>query len=145
MKDLHNGYAASHVLSAAVRNADANSAGLDLQGCEAAEILVNVGASADTLSATNTISLELEESDDNSTFTDVAEADLLGAVSGTTTGQFALIDSASEDEATYRVGYIGTKRYVRVVVNFSGTHTTGTPIGALAVKGHLRHGAGTIV
>ena len=36
------------------------------------------------------------------------------------------------------VGYRGSKRYVRAVLNFSGTHSTGTPIGVIGLRGRLR-------
>ena len=36
------------------------------------------------------------------------------------------------------VGYIGGKRYIRAVANFSGTHGTATPLGVSVIKGHAR-------
>lgn len=146
MRDLHNNLGIVRVLDPAVRNSDVNGgdADVDLQGYNGCEMIVVVGLSADTLNGSNTISLELEESDDDSTYTDVAAADMLGGNAGGT-GQFALIDDAAEDDAVYSVGYIGDKRYVRLVVNFSGTHSTGTPIGACAVVGHGRHKVGQAV
>lgn len=139
MKDIHNVMSPVSTLLPVNRTADANGAGVDLQGYEAAEVLASVGASADTLNGSNTISLELEESDDDSTYTDVAEADMLGAIAGTTTGQFALIDAATEDDTLYRVGYVGNKQYIRVVDNRTGTHTSGTPTSATVVRMHARH------
>lgn len=146
MRDLHNNIGLVRVLDPAVRNADVNGgdADVDLQGYNACQMVVVVGQSADTLNGSNTISLELEESDDDSTYTDVAAADMLGGVGGSS-GQFALIDDPAEDDLVYSVGYIGDKRYVRLVVNFSGTHGTGTPIGAVAVVGHGRHKVGPAV
>ena len=138
-KDLHNNLKLTTSIVPAVKSSDTNGTGIDTAGYEAVEMVVMVGLSADTLSSTNKISLELEESTDNSTFTDVAEADMIGGISGGTVGEFALIDAATEDELTYKVGYRGTQRYIRPVLNFSGTHTTGTPIGAVAILGKPRN------
>jgi hypothetical protein len=50
-----------------------NGTGVDLQGAEAAlRIILNSGA------ATTPATVKIQESDDNSTFTDVADADLIG-------------------------------------------------------------------
>ena len=38
-----------------------------------------------------------------------------------------------------QVGYIGGKRYIRGVIAKTGTHSTGTPIGLLVVKGNAIH------
>ena len=37
------------------------------------------------------------------------------------------------------MGYIGGKRYIRGVIAKTGTHSTGTPIGLLVVKGDALH------
>ena len=118
--------------------ADANSASADLDGYGSACLLVNVGESGDTLSGSVYIELEVEESTDNATWTDVADADLVNYIAGTNDGTFALIDAAAEDDARFIVGYKGTKRYIRTVVNVTGTHTAGTPISATAVLGSPR-------
>ncbi len=36
----------------------------------------------------------------------------------------------------YLTQYRGHQRYCRVVVNLSGAHATGTPIGVIALRGH---------
>ena len=79
--------------------------------------------------------MEVQESDDDSTYTAVADADLSDSVTGTNTGTFAVIDDAAEDDAVYSTKYIGNKRYVKVVANLTGTHTNGTPLGCVALKG----------
>jgi hypothetical protein len=45
------------------------------------------------------------------------------------------IDGVSEDDEAYRVGYIGTKRYVRVVA-IAANAPGNTPLSVLAVLGH---------
>jgi hypothetical protein len=36
----------------------------------------------------------------------------------------------------YKIGYRGNKQFSRVTITKTGTHTNGTPIGMMAVKGH---------
>lgn len=139
MRDLHNILDPDMSVETATITADTNGTGIDLQGFEGAEVVAFVGQSGDTLSSSVKIELEVEESDDNSTYSDVADADLLGSVDGTNDGTYAVIDAATEDETVYRVGYIGSKRYIRAVVNVTGTHTNGTPIGIGVIKGFARH------
>lgn len=139
MRDMKNNLAAAVSLTAATRTADANGTGVDLQFYEGAHIVAVVGAEGDTLSGSVKIELEVEESDDDSTYTDVADADLSTTVTGTNTGTFALIDAAAEAPAVYTTDYKGSKRYIRVVWNITGTHTNGTPGSAVVVRGHNRH------
>lgn len=119
-------------IEAATYSVDKEGNGIDLQGFDSVQLSVNVGESGDTLSASVKCELVLQESDDNSTFTDVDAADIVGADAAL----FALIDEAGKDQALYNVGYIGNKRYVRVFADFTGTHTNGLPLGAQALKGH---------
>lgn len=143
MYDLSNSISPAVSLAAAVRTAAANGTGVDLQGYESATVLVDVGAEGDTLSSSVYFEVSLEESDDNSTFTDVAQA---GIVDGTIAagGIFLKLDgTAGGDPDTaggiFRVGYVGGKRYIRVVLAKTGSHSNGTPIGAMVIKGHARH------
>ena len=132
--DLQDTVTQTLCLAPIVKNADTNCTAVNMAGLRDVMFQVSVGASADSLSGTNKIELELEESTDNSTFTDVADADTDAAVTGTNTGTFAVIDATDEDDTLYTVRYLGTQQYVRVVLNFSGTHSTGTPIGVVAIQ-----------
>ena len=143
MKDLSNSISPAVSLAAAVSSAAANGTGVDLQGYESATVLVDVGAEGDTLSSSVHFEISLEESDDNSTFTDVAQS---GIVDGTISsgGIFLKLDGTAggnPDTAggIFRVGYVGGKRYIRVVIAKTGTHSNGTPIGAMVIRGHARH------
>ena len=143
MKDLSNNINPAVSLAAAVRSAAANGTGVDLQGYESATVLVDVGAEGDTLSSSVYFELSLEESDDNSTFTDVAQASIIdGTIAAG--GIFLKLDGTAggnPDTAggIFRVGYVGNKRYLRVVIAKTGTHSNGTPIGAMVVRGSARH------
>lgn len=139
MRDLANSIAAVASLDAAARTADTNGTGADLQGFESATVIAMVGAEGITLSGTDKIEFKLEHSDDDSTYTAVtASADV---VEGTvdSSGIFATFDDNAEAPAVATIGYVGGKRYVRVVDERSGTHGSATPTAAVIVKGHPRH------
>lgn len=143
MRDLSNNINPAVSIINAVKTAAGNGTGVDLQGYESATILVDVGAEGDTLSGSVYFEISLEHSDDDSTYTDCAQADIIdGTISsggiwlkldGTTGGD---PDTAG---GIFRVGYVGGKRYVRVVLAKTGTHSNGTPIGAMVVRGHARN------
>ncbi len=138
MKDLKNNIGVVQSLAPAERNSDANGTGVDLQGFESATVVIDMGAEGITLSSTNKIEIELEHSDDNSTFTDVtSSADVIGATPDSN-GVIATFDDPGEAPAISSVGYIGGKRYIRAVANFSGTHGSATPLGVSVIKGHAR-------
>ena len=112
-------------LISVIRTADADGATCDLLGYDGCRIQVDVGNSGDTLSGSLDINLEVEHSDDDSTWTDCADTDLTDSVTGANTGTFQHIDAPTEDSAIFTTEYIGGKRYVRVVWNITGTHTNG--------------------
>ena len=143
MKDLSNNIVPVVSIKNAVKTAAENGTGVDLQGYEGATILVDVGAEGDTLSSSVHFEVSLEESADDSTYTDVAQA---GIIDGTIAsgGIFLKLDGTTGGDpgtagGIFRVGYVGGKRYIRVVLAKTGTHSTGTPIGAMVVKSHARH------
>jgi len=72
-----------------------------------------------------THTVEVQESDDNSSFTAVADADLQGSEPAI---------GAANDNVVYEIGYRGTKRYIRVTVVTSGA-TTGGTFGAVLILG----------
>lgn len=134
-KDLHNSIEVTASLAPVALDADANGTGVDVSNCESVEIVCQVGIEGVTLSGTDKIVLELEESDDDSNYTDVAAADMIGEEAA---GIIKTLDDNAECPAVYRVGYIGDAQYVRVVANFSGTHGSATPLSAVVVGSHLR-------
>lgn len=134
MKDLHSGITAVSAIGAAVLSADNTPAAIDLQGYDAAELVLAIGAGGITFSGTNKIEFVLTHSDDDVTYTNVADADMLG-VSSITGGIVKSLVAAHSAAAVYRFGYVGDKRYLKILADFSGTHGTGTPIAALVIKG----------
>lgn len=126
-----------HDLSLAAINLTATTNATGVDGADALSVthIVNVGASGDTLSGSVYWTLSLEESDDNSTFTDAADADVIARYGNTEQAtNSVVIDAPAEDEAVASFGYIGSKRYSRVVITATGTHTNGTEFAVSCVK-----------
>lgn len=130
-KDLVSNIAVSQSLTPATRTADANGTGVDLAGCESATVLFEFGDSGDTLSGSVYVVGVVQESTDDSTYTDVADADLIGTE--------PTVDAPAEDTQIYAVGYRGTCRYIRAKLDFTGTHMNGIPCATSVIKGHLTH------
>ena len=139
-RDFENNLRDDQVVDPAAATVDADGASVDMKDYNSVAFYALVGATGDTLDADNYILLELEDSADNSSFANVADADMTNSVTGATVGTFAKINAAAEDDAVYMTEYHGGARYVRPVINVVGTHTNGTPIGILA----LRAGAGRL-
>ena len=135
LKDLINALGVSMDVASQVLTADANGGGVDLIDHESCMFVGLIGASGDTLSGSVYLELEIEESEDNSTWTDAADADVRDAITGTNVGTFAKIDDPAEDVLVYKAQYVGKKRYARCVVNLTGTHTNGIPVAVMAIRG----------
>ena len=134
MRDIEGEVRHDQVLDPVVLTADADGASVDMKDFSHVAFYALVGESGDTLSGSLYILLEVEESDDDSSFTNVADADLTNSVTGATVGTFAKIDAAAEDDVVAVTQYRGTARYVRPVVNLVGTHSNGVPVGILALR-----------
>lgn len=138
MKDFHSQMAAKVAIAAASLSADNTPPAVDLQGFNAAEIVLAIGAGGITFSGTNKVEFKLTHSDDDSTYTAVTVDDVLGLDAVADGGIIKSLTSAHAAAAVYRFGYVGGKRYLKLLADFSGTHGTGTPIAAvvLAAAGH---------
>lgn len=135
MLDFENNLKHTLAFTPAAVTSGQQSASADMLGFGVCAWYVLVGVDSG-LDGSNYISLELEESDDDSTFTDVADGDMTNATGGGS-GQFALIDSTAEDAAVFLTEYRGGSRYVRAVLNITGT--VNCPIGVLAVRGAYKY------
>jgi hypothetical protein len=132
-KDLANNLLMTQVLDPVTTSATVNTAGLDMKGATGGMINVLIGESGDTLSSTVKWDLILQDSDDNSSFSAVTSNTDVSFADVDSSGIFATIDAAAEDDASYAIGYNGAKRYVRVAITKTGTHSNGTPIGAVGI------------
>lgn len=136
MKDLHSGMTAVVAIAAAALDADNTPAAIDLQGHQSCELILSIGVGGITFSGTNKIEYKLTHSDDDSSYTAVTADDMLGLTSVGSGGIIKSLTSAHAAAAAYRFGYVGGKRYLKLLADFSGTHGTATPMSAVAVLGH---------
>lgn len=119
MRDLEaNLDYATSLAPAGNRTASANGTGVDLQGYDGALVIVAAGTITD-----GTHTPKVQESDDNSAFTDAAAADLVGT---------ALV--AITTNSVQKISYVGAKRYIRAATTVSGA-TTGGMYVAYVVRG----------
>jgi len=122
-RDIYNNLLTKVSLTNALRTASANGTGVDRAGFHAVYIVVFTGTITD-----GTHTIEVQDSDDNSTYAAVADAYLQGA-------EPAIV--AADDDKVFELGYTGAKRYVRVITTAAGT-TTGGVYGAVVVLGDPR-------
>lgn len=136
MKDIHSDLTLVSVIGAAVLAADNTPAAVDLRGYNAAEVVLAIGIGGITFDATNKIEFKFTHSDDDVTYAAVEAKDVLGAASVGAGGIIKALTAAHAAAAAYRFGYVGGKRYLKLLADFSGTHGAGTPIAALVLKGY---------
>lgn len=145
-RDLHSNIkTVKHLSAAAYTTTQTPSNGIDRQGFSSLEFLISIGVVTNIANSPQpSWAFKLQESDSQSTgFSDVTDSDveLVGsakspvAAPNSSTGVFLTVDAAAEDDQTYRVGYIGNKRYVRVVATAANTPGS-TPLSIVAVLGH---------
>jgi len=132
MRDMHSSTKALVAIGATALAADNTPAAIDLQGYSAAEIILAIGVGGITFSGTNKVEFVLTPSDDDSTYTAVTTACMLG-VTVASGGIIKALTAAHAAAAVYRYGYVGGKRYLKLLADFSGTHGTATPIAATVV------------
>lgn len=138
MQDLASNIQENILIVPGTLNADNTPPAVDLQGFDSAAIILSIGVGGITFDGTNKIEFVLTHSDDNVTYTNVTAADLNGkdAPGTVTNGIIRALTAAHAAAAVYEFGYLGGKRYIKLLADFSGTHGTGTGISAVAVKGH---------
>lgn len=125
MRDLKSNIKRVSALAPQSATAAVNGAGVDRAGFESVVVSFNCGAIGGT---TPSFTLEVQESDDNTTFTAVADKDLQGAEPTITASNAGVVN----------LGYAGVKRYIRPVVKtVSGTSPT-LLVEASVVLGHPR-------
>jgi len=105
-------------LNAIVKAADTDCTGIDTKGFNSSMAIVNVGAPGITFSGTDKVDIKLEDSADNSAFTAVTDNNFVTGGTVGSTGIWQTIDADGECNAVYGIGYVGPKRYYRVVLDF---------------------------
>lgn len=110
----------------AARTASANGTAVDTAEGESVLFLFEFGTITD-----GTHTPKLQDSPDNSTWTDVAAAGLLD-------NNMAAVNSSGGGSTVQKVGYIGAQRYVRPVLTVASA-TTGGLSSCIAVVGGIHH------
>lgn len=129
MRDLYSRVKNVLALGAATYSADNTPVAVDRAGYQSAMLALSIGAGGITFTGTNKVEFVLTHSDDDSTYTAVTDDDMQG-VTGISSGIIKTLSAAHAAAATYKFGYIGGKRYLKLLADFSGTHSTGTPFAA---------------
>ena len=127
MKDLFNSITLKRVISpvSVSDNTAQTGQAVDRKGFESVTYAIATGSLAD---ADATFTVLLQESDDNSTYTDVADADLLGTE--------ALAGFQYDDDGEVRkIGYIGAKRYTKLTIT-PANNASAAVISAVCILGH---------
>lgn len=131
IRDLHNNIAPkrgiSPVAAAQTDNTAIVSQIVDARGYESVEFLILTGSLADA-DATFTVLVEEGDASNLSDAAAVADSDLLGteALAGFT---FA------DDDKVFKIGYVGSKRYVRVTIT-PANNTGNACVAGVWLLGH---------
>lgn len=133
-KDISKNMSAVQAIGPAVLDADNTPAAIDLGNFAGAIIAISVGIGGITFTTTNKVEFKLTHSDDDSTYEAVAQADVKGVTVGTG-GIIKSLVAAHAAASITKVGYNGGKRYLKLLADFSGTHSAGTPISAVVIGG----------
>lgn len=123
----------SNVLEPQTYSADATTDSVDNAEGMSTTFLVNAGDF--DFSETNNVDLVVQHSDDNTTFTAVADADIHDAEDGAN-GIAKTLDSTDDKNTVHAVHYRGNKRYVHLSLEETGT--VSVPMSVVAVQGHLK-------
>jgi hypothetical protein len=143
MKDIHNQLRVRNMLGPITLAADNTPVNFDLQGFRGALLNVAVGIGGITFDGTNKIEIKLRHGDDSTPGNHVAvtadDVEIImpdGTKGVVGAGGIVRALIAAHAAATLtKVGYIGNKRHISVLADFSGTHGTGTPLHIELVQG----------
>lgn len=126
MRDLHNNIKEEVALNITAISSDTTTDGniIDLQGYGSVEFIIQSGTLTD-----GTYTPLIEDGDDSglSDAAAVADASLLGT-------EAAAAFAATDDNSITKIGYIGSKRYVRLSI-VSGSTSSGGTVSAVSIKG----------
>lgn len=147
MKDLFNRIAVVDAVEAPALNTNSDtdivSAIVDLAGYESALFLIINGALTD---AGVVVSVKLEEGDDSGLSDAAAVATTQiqldngsGRMDATPESGFHAAYDQGDDNKTFKIGYLGSKRYLRLTLSPVGNGAGDIPLAVTVLKGHARH------
>lgn len=131
MRDMYNNLLIKRAISPLTQTNDSTaivSQIIDRLGFEAVLFAIATGSLSDTDVTFVTL---LEESDDGAfgTSNAVADADLLGT-------EVAASFQYDDDNEVRKLGYIGTKRYLRLTITPTGNNSGSASISSIAILGN---------
>lgn len=132
-RDLHNQVYFSQAITPQIAtNSDTAIVSniLDTALFESAELILAYGTLTD---ANVTVAVTLDEGDDSalSDAAAVATGDMLGTLAG-------MAATYADDLKTFKLGYVGKKRYIRATVTPTGNNSGALPIAGLWAQSHAR-------
>jgi hypothetical protein len=133
MKDLHNSIKVSRAISPVAAGTDNTayvSQILDTANFNAHELIVAIGANTDA-DATFTVLMEEGDASNLSDAAAVADADLLGT-------EVQASFRYDNDNETRKIGYIGSKRYVRATITPANNGAGNIYMSALWIQAGAR-------
>lgn len=133
MKNIKNLIEAIGLIDPEVLKADNTPAAINIDGVDGVGVYVYIGEGGITFDSTNKIEFKLTASDDDDSYTAVADADVIGCTVGTG-GIIKSLVAAHATPTMSEFSYIGPGKYLKLLADFSGTHGTGTAIAAFVVK-----------
>lgn len=142
-REIFNSIKIENVVIAQVLTASATPTVIDMSDASSVDFLVNMGNSGDTLSGSVYWTIKLQDSSDNSAFADVTDSEsLLIAINGVKQdgATSIVVDAPTEDQKNFEISYKvpGNKQYLKLLIDATGTHSNGTPVSAVAIKGTLK-------
>ena len=140
MKDLYNHIALDDSFENQTISATQSAVEIDLAGCNSAVFAIVFGAEGGTLSGSLGWTVTMTHADDDGTgvagdYANVEAKDVQGVTPSS--GVIITLDDPAEDSTVYKVGYIGDKRFVKLLLTEVGS-TTGIPVTILTIKSHLQ-------
>lgn len=141
MRDIADNVKVVAALVPVVATADTDGVDIDLQGFNSAMLILNIGIEGDTLSGSVKFDFILQDAPDDGagsadTYVNVTDNNIVNYGTVDSSGIFLTVDADGEIPAITRIGYVGTKRFIRLKIDATGTHSNGTPMGCVAVLGN---------
>lgn len=132
MRDLYHNIAVLQLMAPVdIGDDDTYSSIVDLQDFEQCDIIVNLGVC--TAATGNTyVTPTLQDSDS------LKEADYAAVGVTYYLGGLTKVDDLDEDNTVQHVGYIGSKRYLRVLMDVTSTMSN-VPVSITAILSGARH------
>lgn len=122
---------------------DNTPAAIEVRNAASNTLLLAVGIGGITFTTNNKVEFKITHADaSDGDYTAVEAKDvILGPGCDTSVGTGGIVKSliaAHAAAASYKIGYIGNKGWVKVLADFSGSHGAATPLACLLVQSRLK-------